>query len=195
MNNKMIFAATLAAGAVIGAVGAWFFAKNKYSAIAQEEIDSVKEHYSVEKRTYIDAGTVKKTAQILDMAKDEVFSDKEKAESIIKKQNYISTEADPRMATKRTPYVIAPTEFDTLDEYDQITLTYYADGVLADELDEKIEDVDATVGSESLTHFGEYEDDSVYVRNDARKTDYEILLDRRRYSDVVKTMPHPMEVR
>ena len=53
--------------------------------------------------------------------------------------------------------------------------------------------MDEIVGKESLNHFGEYEDDSVFVRNDRLKRDYEILLDQRNYSDVVKTMPHRME--
>ena len=41
---------------------------------------------------------------------------------------------------------------------------------------------DDVVGMESLTHFGEYEDDSVFVRNDRLKCDYEILMDERTYS-------------
>ena len=43
---------------------------------------------------------------------------------------------------------------------------------------------DEIVGLDSLTHFGEYEDDSVFVRNDVMKCDYEILLDHRNYKDV-----------
>ena len=66
--------------------------------------------------------------------------------------------------------------------------------MLTDENDEIIEDVEETVGFESLNHFGEYEDDSVFVRNDARKCDYEILLDQRTYSEVAKGRPHQMEV-
>ena len=83
------------------------------------------------------------------------------------------------------PYVIKPEEFGEILEYESISLTYYADGVLADEYDEVIDDVDEIVGEESLTTFGQYEDSAVFVRNDARKTDYEILLDLRNYSDVV----------
>ena len=56
-----------------------------------------------------------------------------------------------------------------------------------------VDDVEEIVGEESLTHFGEYEDDSVFVRNDRLKCDYEILLDQRNYSDVTKTMPHRVE--
>ena len=48
-----------------------------------------------------------------------------------------------------------------------------------------VDDIEETVGIDSLTHFGEYEDDSVFVRNDERKCDYEILLDDRDYEDCV----------
>lgn len=40
------------------------------------------------------------------------------------------------------------------------------------------------IGDDALGHFGEYEDDSVFVRNDEEQTDYEILLDGRNYHDV-----------
>lgn len=93
------------------------------------------------------------------------------------------------------PYVISPEEFGEFEEYEKISLTYYADQVLTDENNEEVDDVEEIVGEESLTHFGEYEDDSVFVRNDRLKCDYEILLDQRNYSDVTKTMPHRVEER
>ena len=58
---------------------------------------------------------------------------------------------------------------------------------------DKIEDVDDVVGMESLTHFGEYEDDSVFVRNDRLRCDYEILMDERTYSEAQKERPHQRE--
>ena len=91
------------------------------------------------------------------------------------------------------PYVITPEEFDE-EGYETISLTYYADGVLTDEQDFPIEDVEDTVGNDALNSFGEYEDDSVYVRDDDKGIDYEILLDVRKYSDLPKTdEPHNME--
>ena len=47
-----------------------------------------------------------------------------------------------------------------------------------------------SVGKESLTHFGEYEDDSVFVRNDNLKADYEILADKRTYAELLKEKPY-----
>ena len=91
------------------------------------------------------------------------------------------------------PYDISPDEFGEFDDYEKISLTYYKDQILADDGDEPIEDIDEVVGSESLNCFGEYEDDAVFVRNDRLKCDYEILLDHRKYSDVVQRKPYQME--
>lgn len=91
---------------------------------------------------------------------------------------------------REKPYVIAPEEFGEMDDYETVSLTYYSDGVLTDDFDNEIEDVEGMVGEDSLDHFGEYEDDSVFVRNDRYKTDYEILLDLRKYSDVKKSNPN-----
>jgi hypothetical protein len=94
---------------------------------------------------------------------------------------------EKEMDDTREPYVIMPDQFSEYADYDTISLTYYADGVLADDMDDVIEDIDEVVGEDSLNHFGEFEDDSVYVRNDERKCDYEILRDNRNYADVVGT--------
>lgn len=129
--------------------------------------------------------------------KDDGDVDFKKYASIIQKEGYTdysrSVEEKKGEAFVEKPYVISPEEFGEFEEYEKISLTYYADKVLADENDEEVDDVDEIVGEESLNHFGEYEDDSVFVRNDRLKCDYEILLDQRNYSDVAKTMPHRVE--
>ena len=80
------------------------------------------------------------------------------------------------------PYVISPDEFGNAG-YDIVSLELYSDRVLVDEDDNPIEDIDFLVGEDSLEHFGEYEDDSVFVRNDHLKTDFEILLVEETYYD------------
>lgn len=83
------------------------------------------------------------------------------------------------------PYVISPDEFGELEDYTKVSLTYFADGVLADECGEIVDDVEEIIG-DGLDHFGEYEDDSVFVRSDAKRCDYEILKDLRDFSDFKK---------
>lgn len=91
------------------------------------------------------------------------------------------------------PYVIDPNDFGNEDEYETISLTYYADSVLADDLDELV-DAAETVGEDFASHFGEYEDDSVHIRNDKLKVDYEILKDERTYKEAMKGKPQDPEV-
>lgn len=119
--------------------------------------------------------------------------------SFLQKQGYTNysdtNEAENKEETKSVkPYVIPPEQFGEIEEYDQIELTYYADHILADENDDIVEDVEEAIGFESLSHFGEYEDDSVFVRNDERRCDYQILLDQGLYSDIAVHIPHQMEV-
>ena len=99
-------------------------------------------------------------------------------------------EIEPTLKPTNKPYVITPDEFGEIDDYETITLIYYSDEVLTDDDDELVEDVENVVGVDSLSHFGEYEADSVYVRNDILKADYELLLDQRNYSDVINLRPH-----
>lgn len=69
--------------------------------------------------------------------------------------------------------------------YDQETLYFYdEDDVLLREDESIITDIDNTVGYDSLTRFGEDENqpDIIYVRNNYRKTEYEIIRMRQSYS-------------
>ena len=83
------------------------------------------------------------------------------------------------------PYVIKPEEFDTLDNYDAVCYTYYADGVLVDEDEDPLEipEIATSIGLDFASHFGDHEEDSVHIRNDLRHIDYEIVRDLRKYGD------------
>ena len=74
-------------------------------------------------------------------------------------------------------------EFEDDDSYETIYLTYYADGILADEMDKPVK-IENTVGKEALKHFGEYEDDMLHVRDDKGKIYYEVAKDNRKFSDI-----------
>ena len=198
MSNRSLFSLGFIIGAASGATVAWYLLKDKYETLAQEEIDSVKEVFARREQEMKDE-TVKRNVAEGIKDSDRTKPDLKEYAEQLKKNGYtrysdLSVD-DGGVSDKQTkPYVIPPEQFGDNEEHEQISLTYYADGVLADENDEVIEDVEDAVGIDSLNHFGEYEDDSVFVRNDARKCDYEILLDQRTYSEVVEDMPHQMEV-
>lgn len=96
---------------------------------------------------------------------------------------------------KKDIEVIPPDEFDINGEYETLSFTYFSDGVLVDDMGEPISETDAaTLIGDALDHFGEYEDDSVYVRNDERKTFYEILYRYDTYSDYKESKPRRVEL-
>lgn len=186
--------AILIAGSAIGSVITWRLAKKKYEKIAQEEIDSVKEAFARRESHSEAKGTVKKAGGIRCAAEQakEKPDIREYAEMI--RQAGYALEGSADIMGDKHPYVITPEEFGEFDDYETISLTWYADEILAEDNGEIVDDVEDIVG-DALSHFGEYEDDSVFVRCDERKCDYEILLDRRYFSDVAGSGPRRVEVR
>lgn len=197
MNSKLLSFLAFVMGASVGSLATWKFVEKKYKQIAQEEIDSVKETYAKMRKDDLEA----KQAD-LEEAKAKLHSDaSEKVETpevkpeevkeyedVIARHNYtsysnnINGKGGDVMTDK--PYIIPPEDFGDYPDYETISLTYYNDKFLTDEYNEIVDDIDDLIGEDSLNHFGEYEDDSVFVRNDALKVDYEILLDSANYSDI-----------
>lgn len=181
INKIVIFTA----GVAIGVAASWKFFENKYKKIAQEEIDSVKEVFSRKEKTEKEEAAKPEEEDEAEVDDQEVVE----YSKVINNLGYskeIANDEKGGVTVARAPYVIPPDEFGEDPEYGTESLTYYADGVLTDDFDHEIEDVESMVGEESLTHFGEYEEDSVFVRNEEHKTDYEILRDERKFSDVPK---------
>ena len=92
--------------------------------------------------------------------------------------------AEPEVK-KDEPYVIEPTEFGEFSEYEQIELTYYKDGVICENDTDMIDPYDILGDIDVEEHFGEYENDRVFVRDDRRQVDYEILRDERTFMEVI----------
>lgn len=190
--SKINFAMFMA-GATVGSAAMWLYLKKKYEQIAQEEIDSVKAAFAERKPDF----NIRNN-------KDEQEDNQHKADIAKLKPdlvNYVAKlqeegytnytehsrkntneEKDEVMPDK--PYVISPDEYGASDNYTPISLTYYSDGVLADDEDEIMEDIEGTVGEDFADHFGDYEDDSVHIRNDRLRCDYEILRDNRSFREV-----------
>ena len=180
--NKVTGFALFAVGAAIGSLVTWKLVKTKYERIAQEEINSVKETFAKRK-------PVTDTSRPIDKHADGQQTDFENYTSLAKtykgdeEDDENDEEGEPDMSDG--PQVISPDEFGQIDYYDIVSLNYFADGVLTDDWDNVIEDPEETVGPNVESHFGEYEEDTVYVVNDEHGTYYEICRDLRNYSDVV----------
>jgi hypothetical protein len=80
--------------------------------------------------------------------------------------------------TSEAPYVITLFEYSRSEtDYPQTTLTYYkGDDILCDPDDTPIYNKDKTVGELKFGH-GSKDESIVYIRNDALKAEYEVLLE------------------
>lgn len=174
MNGILSKVFIFAAGAAVGSVVTWKVLETTFNKRMEEETQSLHESLS---------------QMYEEKAEDNVEENEDESEDDSNKQFKDITLANgytyEEVSDVTKPYVIAPEEFGECD-YETISLTYYADKVLTDELDDPIDDIDSLIGEESLETFGQYEDDSVFVRNDGLKCDYEILLDERKYADVLR---------
>ena len=186
MTNKTAYVVSLAVGALIGSSAAWIFAKKYYEKLTRDEIDSVKKEFSKRNNPEDPVEPDEKTTE-MDQYNAWVNNYDYTSHSNAKK----SVEKEDKMTEVFEEGIeyIEPDEYGERIDYEQISLTYFADKVLADEdtLD-IIEDAKGTVGEFFADHFGEYEDDSVFVRNDLTRCEYEILADTRKYTDAYSEM-------
>lgn len=96
-------------------------------------------------------------------------------------------EVEAKDPVKLDYHVITPQECGELEDdgYIQIEFTYYSDGIVADDLKRPVNNIEELCGPDWASHYGEYEDDSVYIRNDKLKVDYCILKDLMPFSLVL----------
>ena len=194
MKGLLIFAAGLAVGAVAGAV----LVKNKVLADAKAEVEEVRKYYresrgvveEVEEKEEVKEVEKKeyelKDIQVKDEPKTGITNYSQITKMYMSKDEFQSPMYDD-------PFVIDPSEFGENPEYDTETLTYFADGVLVDDVDDVIEEPDIVVGLENLKIFEEFGATTVYVRNDIYKTDYEIIRDDWNYSDLKEPVEPPVK--
>ena len=180
MNNSMKFGACFLLGAGAGFAAGWLYFKKKYEQKADEEIEEMRAYFKSKEneRKPVVEKIVEETIKDgpLDIGwkktNDEPQEVPEYGKMFKNKELY------------RAPYVISPEEFYDEENYEKITLTYFGiDRILADDDNCMVEDIESAVGNDWEDRIGEYVQGAVYVRNDARQCDYEILYVDARYID------------
>lgn len=181
MNNNVVGAVSFAVGAATGFLVSWKLLKKRYADMANEEIQSVKDMYMRNNK--------KEELESVDI--EDIDAVKEECERIIERCNY-KAYSDTKTEQKEEevnfymdrdkPYTIDPEDFNMYDDYTPMYCDYFADGVLVDDSGTIIKEVDDLIGKDNLMKFGEYEEDTVYVRNDQKKIDFEICRDLEAYS-------------
>lgn len=80
--------------------------------------------------------------------------------------------------------LLTPDEFDEeANKGNAVELHYYEDGILADDDDNVINDIDEFIGLESLKHFGEFEDNLLFVKNNGTDIAYEVVYENTTYAN------------
>ena len=192
MKNLLFFIT----GAAIGSVVTWKLIEKKYKDLADEEIESVIETFK-NRKPRITKDNVKETVEkvinkykepketVEDIVTAEGYSIEDEEETDEDDDSNYTVDVDPGIEVI-VPYVITPEQFGEYSEYGTKTLTYYADNVLTDEIDNPItsDEMETIIGPDALDHFGEYEDDSVYIRDEMNEMDYEILKSEKTFSEI-----------
>lgn len=168
LSNILMFAA----GAAVGSVVTWKLMQVKCEQRIQEEVESVREAFD-------------KLEDIAEEAdKEDEPEDAKIVDNIIRENNYDGQnegeEVDDDMVG---PHVITYDDF-AENGYEGESLYYFTDGVVTDLMYNVMDDYEDLIGDDFAEHFGEEEPDVVYIRNDKLKTDFEVLRDERRFSEV-----------
>lgn len=184
IKGIFIFAIGALSGTFVGAQ----IAKKKYEEIANEEIEEIRDYYRKINKELADQ-LVDKTSEPEKVEEpkeevEEIVEERKQYENIIKRGNYMAVDEEEQNNVCDEAYPIDPSEFGNEGKNATETLTYFADGVLVNEVDEVVEDPDLVVGRHHIDIFNEFPDATcVYVRNDLDGMDYEIIKDDWCWSD------------
>lgn len=188
MNKGLIFTLGLLIGTAGGGLLVNTMLKQQYEQKADEEIAAcrnafVDELAKVRKESEEKSREEKKEAA--EKAIKTYSPEPEKASEMILTagQKVVAT-----VSEKKGPYVIPPDVFDDDNNpYKRAGMMLFNDStVLKDDKVLDLDEIDTFVGREALTHFGQYEEDRVCVRNEMLGIDYEILLIDKSYEDYIK---------
>lgn len=202
MNKVFIFFLGAAAGSLL----TWKLVEKKYKNLADEEIQSVVDHYKEKEELENNINKVvvvknEKEFDKLDGVVRTVKVEKTMTETdynrITEKLGYsydldenevLTEEEDGSIWVSQKPdevepYVISPEEYGESDAYETKSWTLYTDGVITDDIGQIVDDPENIIG-DALSHFGEYEEDSVHVRNENTECDYEIIKYEKSFSEL-----------
>lgn len=208
MNNKYFLAIiSFFAGVFAGGFGLYIFKMNKYDQDFQKKLKEMKDYYSKNKKEEKPATEkiVEETPIITEPERKDMMEEARKIASdegyYKKRYGIVSDEDDDEEddeeitehyesflqddVTAQKPYLIEPNQFGDQEMYEMETWSKYLDNVITngDDLPMNDESIEHCVSKDAIAQLDSSDDDSVFVRNEALKTDYQIIKVIRRYAD------------
>ena len=206
MSRQYILIGGASAVVALSGFAAGFFTAKRmlepqYVELAEKEIEEAKEYYSrlYKKEEFsnpVELVTVREQQEII--TEYSYASEHDSPQEIVTQEDAEMQDLLAEIAICKEhghPYLISKEEyFENGSDYAQVTITYFEDDdVLVDEDDSMISDVGDTVGLKQLTRFGVLSGDHniVYVRNEAKEIDFEIVRNKGNYAkDVLGFIEH-----
>lgn len=185
MNAKTIIAFIL--GAAAGVASSMFYFKTKYEQKADAEIQEIRDLYAKKSETEAKKEDAPVTSHQVTKADDLHVT----ARHVSEYTKYVSKEDAQNEAPKDgihvekvdfasmknpnppKPYLIDPSDYGQDDNFDPLCWEWYTDGVLANENDEIVDDIQEWIG-DGLKVFAETEDNLFWVRNEKYGVDIEV---------------------
>ena len=202
MNSKVSGLLGFLIGVAGGSLVTYLFAKKQYEdkaekdfedrrAAAKAERQAIKEKDQVNNKPEIEPKVAQKRSEA-NIRKPNLVD----YEETLKKNGYtdyssMNKESEEKPFAHSKPYVISSEEGGTKDDYEVETLVYFADGTLTDDGYDPVDNYENKIGEDFEDYFGDGEDgpDEVWVRNDVRQVDYDIVRDARIYDDAMEEVP------
>lgn len=196
--RRALYLVAFLAGAAVGALGTVTYIKKNYDISEKDEGEHetpkacVKEDEPETEEDEKEALIKKTNESILESVKDP--DERAEKEKLLNKyftvsSVYGSDDDSDIDEIHDTPYKIREDEYSQFSDYDAIELTLYSDGVLADDRDEVVENAEELLGENFRELFDEGSDE-LFIRNDLRCCDYNILKDLQPYDYYDEERPH-----
>lgn len=178
MKNVIFAAATFAAGCVVGYFLGRKSNEKEFDDLLTQEIEDFKEAY---RESHKDDSDISEHESEDQVTKDHISNLRNTIKNLGYGDAIIEDDNDDDW-----PYMISPDEYGDCEGYSCLSMTYFqGDDVLTDNDNKVVDDPCKYVMEDFADHFGDYEDDAIHVRNDKLKCDIEVLLDVRRFSEVM----------
>lgn len=196
MDGKVVLG--FISGLAIGGVATFFALKSNTERYISDEIQAFKEEWAENHKTPENgeyeateaSESDEKEASVTEKSVSSLDEGRKQMKNIIEKQNYNQITAKETVAEKDIvidkeldqeiePIPITPSQFMAEDGFSSMVLNYIEDeeAVLDDDGNEIPDGIDL-FGKDNMSHFGEYEADVLYVKNERTQFKYEICLYR-----------------
>lgn len=203
MSNKYIMAIiSFFGGVVTGGLGVYIAKMTKYNKDFQKKLKEMEAYYA--KKGHKTKPATKKDKETPKITTAERKDMMDEAKKIAAREGYkkhygriildedddaiVYEEEDapiPDDVTSLRPYLIEPNQFGDQEMYEMETWSLYQDGVVTNEEDAPMDEetIENYIPIDALEQLKASDEDSVFVRNESRRTDYQIIKVIGRYAD------------